>query len=124
MDVLVCEPKHDPLLGEDVSEDAEKERLIESIMNSVKSTYQLMEEMTTRPNETKRSYAFGTDDLFVITGFVAHDRNSFETIWKFDEESLSKEEMYEVLQQKELIDVFLDGGTQSIEDDMNINEEK
>ena len=74
MDVLVCEPKHGPLFGEDVNEDAEKERLTESLMDSVKSTDQLMEEMNVRPIETKRSYVFETDDSFVITGFVAADR--------------------------------------------------
>ena len=120
IDVLVCEPEHGPLLGEYVSEDDE-ERLTKSLMDSVKSTYQLMEEMTMRPNETKRSYVFETDDLFVITGFVADDRKSFETVFKFDEvkydeESLSNEERYEVLQQKELIDDLIDGGTRSIGD--------
>ena len=47
----------------------------------------------------------------MITGFVADDRQSFETVLKFDEESLSNEERSEVLQQKELIDEVLDGGT-------------
>ena len=41
IDVLVCEPEHGPLLGEDVSEDVEEERLVESLMDFVKSTYQL-----------------------------------------------------------------------------------
>ena len=118
MDVLVCEPEHGPLFGEDVNEDAEKERLVESLMDFVKSTNQLMEEMTMRPNETKRSYVFETDDLFVIIGFVADDRKYFETVLKFDEESLSNEERSEILQPKELIDELLDGGTQSIEDDL------
>ena len=54
------------MIGED--DEAQKERPIESLMNSVKSTDQLMEEMNVRPNETKRSYVFETDDLFVITG--------------------------------------------------------
>ena len=117
MDVLVYEPEHGPLLGEDVSEDAENERLVKSLMDFVKSTDQLMEEMTVRPNHTKRSYSFYTNDLFVITSFVADDRKSFETVLKFDEvkyneDSLSNEERYELLQQKELIDELLDGGTQ------------
>ena len=57
IDVLICEPEHGPLLGEYVSEDDE-ERLIESLMDSVEITNQLMEEMVVRPNETKRSYIF------------------------------------------------------------------
>ena len=44
------------MLGEDV--EAEKERPIESLINFVKSTDKLMEEMTMRLNETKRSYVF------------------------------------------------------------------
>ena len=73
-------------------------------MNSVKNTDQIMEEMIVKPNETKRSYVFETDDLFVITGFVADDGKSFETILKFDEvkydeDSLSNAERSEVLQQ-------------------------
>ena len=85
--------------------------------------------MTTRPNETKRSYVFQTDDLFVIAGFVVDDGQSFEIVLQldevnYDEENISSEERYEVLQQKELIDEFLDGGTQSIEDDMKLKEEK
>ena len=52
MEVSYCEPEHGPLLGED--DDAEEERPIESLVNSVRSTNQLMEEMTVRPNETKR----------------------------------------------------------------------
>ena len=70
-----------------------------------------------RSNETKRSYVFETDDLFMIASFVANDGQSFETILKFDEvkydeDSLSNEERSEVLQQKELISELLDGGTQ------------
>ena len=85
-------------------------------MNSVKSTDKLMEEMTVRPYETKRFYVFETDDLFVIAGFAADDGQSFEIVLKFDEviydeESLSNEERFEILQQKELIDELLDGGT-------------
>ena len=62
---------------------------------------------------------FQTDDLFVIIGFVADDKQSFETIFKFDEvkyneESLSNEERSEILQQKELINELLDRGTQLI----------
>ena len=83
MEVSYCEPKHGPFLGED--DEAEKERPIESLMNSIKSTDQLMEEMTVRMNETKKSYVFGTDDLFVMTCFVADDGQSFETVLKFDE---------------------------------------
>ena len=65
----------------------------------------------------------------MITGFVADDRQSFETVLKFDEVkysevSFSNEERFEVLQQKEPIDEFLDGGTQSIEDDLEMKEEK
>ena len=56
MELLYCEPKQGPLLGED--DEAEKERSIESLMNYVKSINQIMEDMTTRPNETKRSYVF------------------------------------------------------------------
>ena len=98
-------------------------------MNFVKSTDQLMEEMTMRSNETKRSYVFETDDLFVIAGFVANNGQSFETVLKFDEvkydeDSLSNEERSEVLQQKELIDELLDGGTQSIEYDQRMKEEE
>ena len=112
MEVSYREPKQDPFLGED--DEVEKERLIESLMNFVKSTDKLMEEMTVRPYETKRSYVFETSDLFVIAGFVADDRRSFETILKFDEvkydeDSLSIEERSEVLNQKELINDLLDG---------------
>ena len=55
MEVSYCEPEQGPLLGED--DEAEKERPIESLINSIKSTDKLME-MTVRPNETKRSYVF------------------------------------------------------------------
>ena len=71
MEVSYCEPEQGPLLGDD--DEAEKERLIESLMDFVKSIDQLMEEMTVKPNETKRFYFFETDDLFVITSFVAED---------------------------------------------------
>ena len=52
----------------------------------------------------------------MIVGFVADDGQSFQTILKFeeviyDEEILSNEERYKVLQQKKLISEFLDGGT-------------
>ena len=77
-----------------------------------------------RPNETKRYYVFEIDDLFVIEGFVADDSQSFETILKYDEDSLSNEERSELLQQKELIDELLDGGTQSVEDYLKMKEEK
>ena len=125
MEVSYCKPEHGPFLGED--DEAEKERLIGSLMNSVKSTYKiLMEEMAVRTYETKRSYVFQTNDSFVITGFVADDRKSFEIFLKFDEfkydeESFSNEESYEVLQQKKLTDEFLNEGTQSIEDDPKMN---
>ena len=127
MEVSYCEPEQGPLLGED--DEAEKERLIENIMNSIKSTNQLIEEMTVRPIETKRSSVFQTDDLFVITGFIADDRQSFKIVLKFDEvkyneEIISNEKRYELLQQNELIDEFIDGGTQSVVDDMNMKEEK
>ena len=56
MEVSYCVPKEGPLLGRD--DEAEKERPIESLMNSVKNTDLLMEEMTVRSNETKGSYAF------------------------------------------------------------------
>ena len=56
MEVSCCEPEQGPLLGED--DEAEKERTTESLMNYVKNTNILMEEMTVRPNETKRSYVF------------------------------------------------------------------
>ena len=80
--------------------------------------------MTVRENETKRSYVFQTDDLFVIAGFVTNDGQDFETVLKFDEESLSNEETSKVLQQKELIEELLDGGTHSIEDDLKMKAEK
>ena len=83
MEVSYCEPKQGPLLGEDDEE--ENERLIEILMNSIKSTNKIMEEMTVRPYETKRSYVFEIHDLFVITGFVVNDRKSFETVLKIDE---------------------------------------
>ena len=63
----------------------------------------------------------------MITGFVADDGRPFETVLKLDKfkyDELSNEERYEVLQQKELIDELFDGGTQSVEDDMKIKEEK
>ena len=65
----------------------------------------------------------------MIAGFVANDRKSFETILKFDEvkydeESLSNKERSKVLQQKELIDELLDGGTQSIGSYLKMKEEK
>ena len=62
--------------------------------------------------------------IFFIAGFVANDGKSFETVLKFDEESLSNEERYEILQQKELIDELLDGGTQSNADDMDMMKER
>ena len=88
-----------------------------------------MEETNVRPNEIKRSYVFETYDLFVIIGFLADDRKSFETVLnfdevKYDEEGLSNEEMSKVLQKKELIDDFINGGTQSIGVDMKMKEEK
>ena len=65
----------------------------------------------------------------MISGFVADDRHSFETVLKidevkYDEDNISNEERYEVLQQKELIDELLDGVTQSFEDDLKMKEEK
>ena len=65
----------------------------------------------------------------MIASFVADDGQSFESVLKFeeviyDEESLSNEERSKVLQQKELIDELLDGGTQSIEDDLKMKVEK
>ena len=127
MEVSYCEPEQGPLLGED--DEVEKERPIESLMNFVKSTNLLMEEMIVRPNETKMSYVFETNDFFVIIGFVADGGKSFETVLKFDEvmydeESLSNEERSDVLQENELIDELLDVGTQLVEDDMKIKEEK
>ena len=115
------------MIGED--DEAQKERPIESLMNSVKNTYLFMEEMTVKSNETKRSYVFEIDDLFVIAVFVANNGQSFETILKidevkYDEDSLSNAERYEVFQQKELIDEFLDGGTSPVEDDLDMKEEK
>ena len=56
MEVSYCEPKQGPLLGED--DEVEKERPIESLINSLKSKNKIMEEMTVTPNETKRSYVF------------------------------------------------------------------
>ena len=56
MEVSYCELEHGPLLGED--DEAEKERPIESLMNFLKSTNLLMEEMIVRSNEKKRSYVF------------------------------------------------------------------
>ena len=49
----------------------------------------------------------------MIVSFAANDRKSFETVLKFDEvkydeDSLSNEERYEVLQQKELINELPD----------------
>ena len=121
IEISYCEPEQGPLLGED--DEAKTERPIESLMNYVNNTDLLMEEMTVSSNETKRYYVFEIDDLFVTTGFVADDRQSFETVLKFDKESLSNEERSEILQQKEIVDEFLDGGTQSIEDDMNMKVE-
>ena len=72
MEVSYCEPKQGPFLG--VDDEAENERLIESLMDSIKSTYQLVEDMTVSSNETKRSYVFESDDLFVIIGFVVDVR--------------------------------------------------
>ena len=74
-------------------------------MNSVKSTDKLMEEMTVKSNETKNSYVFETDDLFVILSFVANNGQSFETVLKidevkYDEGSLSNVERNKVLQKK------------------------
>ena len=56
MEVWYWEPEQGPLLGDD--DEAEKERLIESLMDSVKSIDQLMDQMTVRSNETKGSYVF------------------------------------------------------------------
>ena len=127
IEVSYCEPEQGPLIGED--DEAEKERPVQSLMNYVKNIDLLMEEMTVRSNETKGSYVFETDDLFVIASFVVDDGQSFETILKFDEviydeERLSNEESFEGFQQKKLIDEFLDGRTQSIEDDLKPKEEK
>ena len=66
MEVSYCELEQGPLLGED--DEAEKERPIESLINSVKNIDKIMEGMTVRPNETKRPYVFQTDDLFAIAG--------------------------------------------------------
>ena len=65
----------------------------------------------------------------MIAGFVADDGQCFETVLKFDEviydeESLSNEERFEVLQQKELISELLDGGTQLVEYLKNKEEKK
>ena len=127
MEVSYCEPEHGPLLGED--DEGEKERPIESLINYVKNIDKIMEEMTMKSNETKRSYVFQTDDLFVIAGFVANNGQSFETVLKFDEviydeEILSNEERSIVIQQMLLTDQFLNEGTQSIEDDIKMKEEK
>ena len=46
IEVSYCEPEQGPLLGED--DQAEKERPIKSLINSVKNTYLLMEEMIVR----------------------------------------------------------------------------
>ena len=59
----------------------------------------------------------------MIAGFVANDGQDFKTVLKFDKESLSNEERYEILQKKELIYEFLKGGIQSIEDDLKMKEE-
>ena len=83
MEVSYCELEQGPFLGKD--DEAEKQRPIENLINSLKNTDKLMEEMTVRSNETKRSYVFETDDLFVIIVFVADDGKSFETILKLDE---------------------------------------
>ena len=56
MEVSYCEPEQGPLIGED--DEAEKERPIGSLINFVKNTDKLMEEMTVRSNETKRYYVF------------------------------------------------------------------
>ena len=72
MEVSYCEPEQGPLVGED--DEAEKERPIESLINSIRNRDKFMDEMIVRPNETKRSYVFKTDDLFLIAGFVANDR--------------------------------------------------
>ena len=129
MNLLVCEWQHGPLLGEDVSEDGKNERLVESLMDFEKSTCQLMVVMIVKTNDTKGCYIFETRDLFMIAGFVADDGQSFEAILefdegKYDEESLSNEERSKVLKQMELIDEFLDGGTQSIGADLKMKEEK
>ena len=56
MEVSYCEPEQGPLLGED--DEVEKERPIESLINSVKSTDKLMKEMTVSSNGTKGCYVF------------------------------------------------------------------
>ena len=53
IEVSYCEPEKGPLLGE--YDEAEKERPIESLIKYVNNTDKIMEEMTVRPNETKRS---------------------------------------------------------------------
>ena len=58
----------------------------------------------------------------MFVGFVANDGHAFETVLKFDKESLSNEDRSEILQQKELIDEFIDGGTLSIEYDLEMKE--
>ena len=57
IDVLTCEPEHGPFPGGVVSKDDE-EILAASLMDSIESIDQLMEEITVRKNETKRSYVF------------------------------------------------------------------
>ena len=75
MEVSYCEPEQGPLLGED--DEGENERQFERFMNLVKNTNLFMEEMIVKSNDTKRSYVFQTDDLFVIAGFVANNGQSF-----------------------------------------------
>ena len=96
MEVSYCEHEQGPLLGED--DEGEKERPIESLINYVKSTDKIMEKMTVRPNETKMSYVFQTDDFFVIASFVVNDGHAFETVLKIDKENISNEERSEILQ--------------------------
>ena len=83
MEVSYCELEQGPLLGQ--NDEVEKERPIESLMDFVKTTNILMEQITVRPNETKGSYGFQTNDLFVIACFVADDGKSFEIVLKLDE---------------------------------------
>ena len=63
-----------------------------------------------------KPYALKIDNLCMLAGFT-RERQSFETILKmdeglevkYDEDCISDEENFEVLQQKELFDEFLSG---------------
>jgi len=76
--------------------------------------------LTKELNGAIKPYALKIDNFCMLAGFTG-ERQSFETILKideglevkYDEDCISNEEIFELLQQKELLDEFLSGKGQS-----------